>query len=178
MTITAPGPRRIDHGAVSIRVRGDCNHEWTARTTKAAAIQQGRGEPGRSRIRLYCAECYRLGGPRHNLTYVVAVETTRKCACGNRLSVYNPGPCFACQRREAARLASAIVTIEDRILDHLSQNNRTAPWLASVMRLSEPTVRGILNELVRCKQIELAARVQLSDGSHRCTYKLREGAAE
>ena len=126
MTITAPGPRRIDYGAVSIRVRGDCNHEWTCRTTKAAAIQQGRGEYGRSRIRVYCAECYRLGGARHNLTYVVAVETKRKCACGNRLSIYNPGPCFACQRREADRLASAIVTIEDRVLDYLSQNNRVA----------------------------------------------------
>jgi hypothetical protein len=125
VTIAAPGPRQIDYSAVQIRVRGDCNHEWTCRTTKAAAIQQGRGEYGRSRIRLYCAECFRLGGPRKNLTPVVAVETKRKCACGNRLSVYNPGPCFACQRREADRLASAIVTIEDRILDYLAQNNQT-----------------------------------------------------
>ena len=178
MTIAAPGPRRIDYSAVQIRVRGDCNHEWTARTTKVAAIQQGRGEAGRSRVRLHCPECFRLDGSCQKLTPVVAVETKRKCACGNRLSIYNPGPCFACQRREAARLASAIVTIEDRVLDHLSQNNPTVAWLASVMRLSEPTVRRILNELVGRKQIELAARVRLSDGSHRRTYKLREGAAE
>ena len=116
MTIAAPGPRRIDYGAVQIRVRGDCGHEWTARTTKVVAIQQGHGEAGRSRVRLHCPECFRLGGSCQKLTPVV-VETKRKCACGNRLSIYNPGPCFACQGREADRLASAIVTIEDRVLD-------------------------------------------------------------
>lgn len=178
MTIAAPGPRRIDYSAVQIRVRGDCGHEWTARTTKVVAIQQGRGEGGRSRVRLHCPECFRLGGSCQKLTPVVAVETKRKCACGNRLSIYNPGPCFACQRREADRPARAIVTIEDRVLDYLSQNNQTVAWLASVIRLPEPTVRRILNELVGRKQIELTTRVRLSDGSHRRTYRRVAGADE
>ena len=40
-----------------------------------------------------------------------------------------------------------------------------------MIRLPEPTVRRILNELVGRKQIELTTRVRLSDGSYRRTYR-------